>query len=204
MYLVPNTLNIKRVFHAFSRLVTLYNGATRPIQPTEKAARLITHVIQMEAIVNLLLVQHGQAKNEAEDPTRSLNAVGVDSAEKVAKWLSMSGVEVTEIRHSGKRRAEQTALIFAKHFSPRKGVTEAPGLNPMDDVYRVADEIREYPGSLMLVGHLPFMTRLTGLLLAGNPELQVVRFQNAGVVCLREDEGRWSVEWTVVPSLVNE
>ena len=56
----------------------------------------------------------------------------------------------------------------------------------------------------MLVGHLPFMSRLTGLLVAGDPELEVVRFQNAGVVCLREYESQWSVEWMVVPSLVKE
>jgi phosphohistidine phosphatase len=156
----------------------------------------------MEVNVNLLLVQHGQAKTEAEDPARSLNEVGVDSAEKMAKWLYISGVEVTEIRHSGKRRAEQTASIFAKYLSPRQGVTATSGLNPMDDVRRMAGELREHSGSLMLVGHLPFMSRLTALLVAGDPEREVVRFQNAGVVYLREYEGQWSVEWIVVPRLV--
>ena len=92
--------------------------------------------------MNLLLVQHGQAKTEAEDPARSLNVVGVESAEKVAKWLYVSGVGVTEIRHSGKRRAEQTASIFAKHLSPRQGVAATSGLNPKDDVRRVADELK--------------------------------------------------------------
>ena len=154
--------------------------------------------------MNLLLVQHGQAKTEAEDPAQSLNVIGVESAEKVAKWLYMSGVEVTEIRHSGKRRAEQTASIFAKHLSPRQGVKATSGLNPMDDVRGVAEELREHPGSLMLVGHLPFMSRLTGLLVAGDPELEVVRFQNAGVVCLREYESQVSVKWMVVPGLVKE
>ena len=154
--------------------------------------------------MKLLLVQHGQAKSEAEDPTRSLNAAGVEASEKVAKWLSMSEVEVTQIRHSGKKRAEQTASIFAKHLLPRQGVTVTTGLNPMDDVRQVADELREYQGSLMLVGHLPFMSRLTGLLVVEDPEREVVRFQNAGVVCLREYEGRWSVEWVVVPDLVRK
>ncbi len=151
--------------------------------------------------MNLLLAQHGQAKTKEEDPERSLDVVGVESAEKVAKWLYASGVEVTEIRHSGKRRAEQTASIFAKYLSPQHGVKATPGLNPMDDVRRAADDLREYPGSLMFVGHLPFMSRLTGFLVAGDPDLELVRFQNAGVVCLREYEGRWSVEWMVVPSL---
>jgi phosphohistidine phosphatase len=153
--------------------------------------------------MNLLLVQHGQAKTEAEDPERSLNAIGVESSEMVAKWLGMSGVKVTEIRHSGKRRAEQTALIFAKHLSPRQGVTEVSGLKPNDDVRHAAIDLSGYPGVLMLVGHLPFMSRLAGLLVTGDPERQIVQFQNAGVVCLGENDGRWSIEWMVVPSLVH-
>lgn len=160
--------------------------------------------ILMEGIMNLFLVQHGQANTEADDPTRSLNAIGVESTEKVAKWMSMIEVEVTEIRHSGKRRADQTALIFAKRLLPRQGVTATSGLNPMDDVRLVAEELREQPGPLMLVGHLPFISRLTGLLVTGDPECEVVRFQNSCVVCLRYLEGQWGVEWMVVPGLIWE
>ena len=152
--------------------------------------------------MNLFLVQHGQAKSEAEDPARSLSDAGAEAGEKVAKWLGGLEVKVTEIRHSGKKRAEQTASIFAKHLLPLQGVGAASGLNPMDDVRPLKDELREHRGSLMIVGHLPFLSRLTGLLIAGDPECEVVRFQNAGVVCLQEYEGRWSVEWVVVPNLV--
>ena len=152
--------------------------------------------------MNLFLVQHSQAKSEAEDPARSLSDAGAEAAEKVAKWLAGSEVKVTEIRHSGKKRAEQTASIFAKHLSPPQGLVAASGLDPMDDVRGVADELREYRESLMIVGHLPFLGCLTGHLVAGNPECEVVRFQNAGVVCLQEHEGRWSVAWVVVPNLV--
>ncbi|KYK22055.1 hypothetical protein AYK24_02700 [Thermoplasmatales archaeon SG8-52-4] len=161
-------------------------------------------IIKLEIIMNLLLVQHGQAKTKEEDPERSLSLVGAESAEKMAKWLYVSGVEVTEIYHSGKKRAEQTALIFAKYLSPQRGVKATSGLNPMDDVRHAADEVRKHPGPLMLVGHLPFMSRLTGLLVAGDPEVEPVRFKNAGVVCLGEYEGQWSVEWMVAASLLKE
>ena len=83
--------------------------------------------------MNLLLVQHGQAKSETEDPARSLSDVGVKAAEKMAKWLSASEIQVDEIRHSGKQRAEQTASIFAKHLSPHRGVVATSGLNPKDE-----------------------------------------------------------------------
>lgn len=154
--------------------------------------------------MSLFLVQHGQAKSEAEDPERSLTTAGVESTEKVAKWLAASGVEVAEIRHSGKKRAEQTASIFATRVSPRHGVRATTGLKPMDDVRGVVEELKEHQGSLMLVGHLPFMSRLAGLLVAGDPEREVIRFQNAGVVCLGEQEGRWSVEWVIVPRLASD
>ncbi len=150
----------------------------------------------------LLLVQHGESKSEKEDSTQSLNATGEKDAEKMAKWLFLSKVQVSEIRHSGKKRAEQTASIFAKYLMPSQGIMAASGLNPMDDVRKAAQEIKDLRGPLMLVGHLPFMSRLTGYLVAGDPERELVHFQNAGVVCLRQHEGRWTIEWIVIPDLI--
>lgn len=152
--------------------------------------------------MTLLLVQHGQAKTEAEDPARPLNDAGVKAVEKMAKWLAVSEIQVNEIRHSGKKRAEQTASIFAEHLAPHHGVAAIPGLNPKDEVRPIADKVSTYSGSLMLVGHLPFLNRLAGYLITGYPEHEVVRFQNGGVVCLRKTEGQWSIEWVVVPDLV--
>jgi phosphohistidine phosphatase len=153
--------------------------------------------------MNLYLVQHGQAKTESEDPERPLNAEGAKAAEKTANWLSTAAVEITEIRHSGKKRAEQTAAIFAKLLSDPKGISAMPNLGPMDDVHSVAGTLENTQDSLMLVGHLPFMSRLAALLVCGDPDGEVVRFQNAGVVCLRESEGNWAVDWAVVPSIIS-
>ncbi len=152
--------------------------------------------------MNLFLVQHGEAKSEAEDPARPLTDTGAKATEKMAKWLGTTEVKLAEIRHSGKKRAEQTASIFAKHIMPAPDLVAAPGLNPMDDVRQVAGELGERQSSSMIVGHLPFLARLTGLLVSGDPESEVLRFQNAGVVCLQKAEDRWSIEWAVVPNLV--
>ena len=48
----------------------------------------------------------------------------------MADWAARMGIKVDEIRHSGKRRAEQTATIFAKHLNPSRGVIAVKGLNP--------------------------------------------------------------------------
>ena len=70
------------------------------------------------------------------------------------------GVQVGSIVHSGKKRARQTAEIFGAALSPAGGVKQMDGLKPLDDVTAVARNLRSDRG-LMMVGHLPFMERLT-------------------------------------------
>jgi len=152
--------------------------------------------------MTLFLVQHGEAKPETEDPERSLTERGTETVGRMADWAARVGVTVDEIRHSGKRRAEQTATIFAKRLDPPKGVIAVKGLNPKDDLTPVAASLRGDQGSIMLVGHLPHLSRLVSLLLTGNPKIEVVRFRNAGIVCLTQQEGQWAVDWVMQPDLL--
>jgi len=152
-------------------------------------------------MMRLFLVQHGEAKSKAEDPERGLTDGGAKAAARVAARLAAAAVEVSEIRHSGKRRAEQTAAIFARVLAPVQGVSAASGLDPNDDILPLAESLRETHGGLMIVGHLPFLGRLAGFLLTGDAGREVVRFHNAGVVCLAEEDGAWHVEWALVPPL---
>ena len=153
--------------------------------------------------MKLFLVQHGEAKTEAEDPERPLTERGAEAAKKVAVWVARADLKVDEIRHSGKRRAQETATILAEYLHPAKGVVSVSGLKPNDDVRPTTEAIHSQGGSLMLVGHLPFLDRLANLLVTGNPETTVIRFHNAGIVCLVEEDGRWSVSWAVTPELLN-
>lgn len=152
--------------------------------------------------MELFLVQHGEAKSKAEDPERPLTDEGVEAARRMAAWASQRRLSVAQIRHSGKRRAEQTAQILGEHLKPPAGVIAVDGLGPNDDVRSMAATLPTEGESLMLVGHLPFLSRLAGQLVAGEPDAEVVRFSNSGIVCLRLQEGRWSVGWAVPPDLV--
>ena len=152
--------------------------------------------------MELFLVQHGEAKAEAEDPKRPLTPSGARAVNTVAAWAARAGVSVDEIHHSGKRRAEETAMIFAKHVRPPRGPVAARGLMPKDDVRPVANEVGGLDGSLMLVGHLPFLSRLASLLLVGDPERSVIRFRNSGIVCLVREQGNWFLGWTVIPDIL--
>ncbi len=154
------------------------------------------------SILGLFLVQHGQAMTAAQDPERPLTPKGVESVERVATWAVDVGVVVRQIRHSGRRRAEQTAEIFAEALKPSGGLLSTTGLAPNDDVAPVADTALTELTDAMLVGHLPFLSRFVGYLVAGEAERQVVRFRNAGIVCLSEEEGSWSVQWVMTPDLL--
>ncbi len=152
--------------------------------------------------MELFLVQHGEAKPEAEDPERSLTEHGAATVRQMAAWAAQAGVKVDQIRHSGKKRAEQTALILAERLNPSHGMIAVAGLNPNDDVRPVAEALQDEPGPLMLVGHLPFLSRLAGLLVAGDPGREVVAFRQAGIVCLARHDGQWAIQWVMRPELL--
>ena len=151
----------------------------------------------------LYLVQHGEAKSKEQDPDRSLTARGAEDVRLVAQFARRAGVSVSEIRHSGKRRAEQTAEILADHLGLNKAVRATAGLDPNDDVAPVAVMLENAPDDIMIVGHLPFLSRLASYLLADNAEHEVVRFQMGGIVCLeRCEESSWRVAWMATPDLL--
>jgi phosphohistidine phosphatase len=133
----------------------------------------------------------------------ALTARGEEAVRRVAEFAEQAGVRVSQIRHSGKRRAQQTAEIFARLLQPKRGVVAVSGLNPDDPVEPMARALANEDEPLMLVGHLPFMAELAAELIAGNHELPAVRFQMGGIVCLERNElGDWSLAWMVTPSLL--
>ena len=154
--------------------------------------------------MKIYLVQHGEAVSKAQDPERPLSERGGDDVARTAAFGRRAGVEVYQVWHSGKRRAEETAVILAQQLAPPGGIVARAGLAPKDDVQPVAELLRRETRPLMLVGHLPFMGRLAGLLVAGDPERAVVRFRQGGIVCLEQDPDSraWAVLWSVTPELI--
>ena len=151
----------------------------------------------------LYLVQHAEAKGKEEDPARDLTDQGRKDMERVARYLKRLQVQVSQIFHSGKTRAHSTATLLAAQVQPAAGVSEAPGLAPLDDPDLWAGRIADTKEDIMLVGHLPHLAKLAALLISGDQELSVVNFQMGGVVCLRRTEaGHWAVEWMVVPAMI--
>jgi phosphohistidine phosphatase len=154
-------------------------------------------------MMRIYLVQHGKSKSKQEDPARSLSDEGIEEVTRTSNFLSRSGLSVTLVRHSGKRRAEQTALLLVQEAKLNADVEKGEGLAPLDDPQLLADSLSRMSEDVMLVGHLPHLERLASLLLTGQSEAGPVRFHNAGVICLERGEGRcWSLTWAVTPELL--
>jgi hypothetical protein len=49
---------------------------------------------------------------------------------------------------------------------------------------------------------MPHLSKLASRLLCGDPDAGIVDFSNGGVVCLRSEDGRWSLQWSIPPSLL--
>jgi phosphohistidine phosphatase len=151
--------------------------------------------------MKVYLVQHGEAEPKSVDPARPLTQQGRHEVEQVAAFAARLGLGVAQIRHSGKTRAEQTATILGEALSPPGGVVAVSGLAPKDDVQPIAETLGRESQPVMLVGHLPFLGRLAGLLVSGNPDLPVVQFRNAVIICLTRAEDRWLVAWILTPEM---
>ena len=149
----------------------------------------------------IYLVQHGKNLPKDVDPEKGLSEEGKKEVERVASAAKRYGLNVASIRHSGKKRALETAEIFESLLKPRDGVREVSGLGPLDDVSGLALDPKE---NVMFVGHLPFMEKLVSYLITGSVERPVLKFQNGGVVCLEEDAkgGAWVIKCMLMPDIV--
>jgi phosphohistidine phosphatase len=153
--------------------------------------------------MQLYLVQHGAAKTEAEDPRRGLTDEGHRAVEKVSRFLGALDLSIDVIEHSGKLRARQTAEILAEHLRPAKGIEQGAGMAPNDDIQQMFQRLQQVSAPLMLVGHLPYLSRLASCLLGLPPDRPAVQFQMGGVVRLdRDNEGNWAIRWIVIPEML--
>jgi phosphohistidine phosphatase len=147
------------------------------------------------------LVRHGEAKGDAEDPARPLSDRGREEVTRVARNVGALGPRIAEIRHSDKLRARQTAEIFAEFLSPTRGIREMEGLAPMDHPAKAQAAIEAAVEPVMLVGHLPHLSRLASALLLGDSEQEILQFTPGAIACLVTDEWIFRVEWVLTPEI---
>lgn len=154
--------------------------------------------------MRIYLVQHGAAMPKDEDPERPLTEGGREDIKKVASFLARSRVSVGRVIHSGKRRALETALLLADVLGPGNVAEEASGIAPNDSVDDFFQLVDGWTEDTMVVGHLPFMSRMVSRLTTGNEDEPVVHFMPGTVACLERGENGsgWTIAWVVRPELL--
>ena len=153
--------------------------------------------------MKLYLVQHAKAASKEVDPERPLTEEGHRDIQKVAAFIRPLNLCVDYLWHSGKKRAAQTAELLAEVVEIRKAQAAHDGLGPNDNVTALKDELMSLQQDIMVVGHLPFVSKLASLLLSGCESANTVAFKQGGIVCLECcEENQWQIGWMVTPELI--
>ncbi|MEX0804668.1 MAG: phosphohistidine phosphatase SixA [Candidatus Binatia bacterium] len=146
------------------------------------------------------LVRHGESVSAAAGSRRPLTPTGRRDVERVARAAAARGVQVSQIFHSGILRAQQTAGVFSNILSPVNGMRELAGLRPDDDPLLAKAELETSTTAIMLIGHLPHMSRLAACLSFGVPDRTGVEFAPATIVCFSHENKLWKMLWQLTPT----
>jgi phosphohistidine phosphatase len=150
--------------------------------------------------MRLYLVRHGEAQPSEVDPQKRLSPRGQSDVRKLAALLRPRGIAVEAIWQSGKTRAAETAAMLAEAVTARQGVVQWAGLEPNDPVTPVLNDVLRAGGDIMIVGHLPFVARLTSKLVTGEESALRLAFGTATAACIERDpEAGWRLLWMIAP-----
>ena len=153
--------------------------------------------------MKLYFVQHAKAASKQVDPQRPLTEEGRRDVQKVVAFIKPLKLCLDCLWHSGKRRADETAELLAEVIEVKKAKIARDGLGPNDDVTVLRNELAFSQQDIMIVGHLPFLSKLVSFLLAWSESADTVAFKNGGIVCLnRAETNQWQIDWIVTPQLI--
>lgn len=149
--------------------------------------------------MRIYLARHGDSVS-GPDQRRQLSEKGRADVSHIANMLAPLKIHVMDIFHSDKTRAIQTAEILSTVVHSARPMRMRAELDPEASIDRIIEELDATDEDVMLVGHMPFMGKLAGKLVAGNENTDVVNFQAGSIVCLEQySQTRWAICWMLNP-----
>ena len=153
--------------------------------------------------MKIYLIQHAEAKSKEVDPQRPLSDLGKENIRRISEYAAKMNLPMSEIWHSDKLRAKETAGILAGSLGIPSKLKECQGLAPNDNVMNIIDQLMDKMDNIAIVGHLPFLSKLASLVLCGSEEANLINFKMGGIVCLnKEDIQNWTLDWMIIPEIV--
>jgi phosphohistidine phosphatase len=162
--------------------------------------------------VIVYILRHAIALDRSDwkgaDSERPLAKEGIQKMKKVAAGMRALEVEFDWILTSPYRRAYDTATIVADAYKARKKLKISRSLasdgDPKTLVRHLALDFRAWE-SVLLVGHEPYLTRLVGVLISGNPDIHLT-LKKAGLLRLSASSLTYgpcaTLEWSLPPKLI--
>ncbi|MCH7954591.1 MAG: phosphohistidine phosphatase SixA [Candidatus Marinimicrobia bacterium] len=150
--------------------------------------------------MKLYLMRHGEAEGIYDNEEPRLSARGEAEVNRIVNALSSMEIRLDHIYHSGKLRARQTAEMVGSKLGVDILISEKEGMKPNDPVSIFAGNLKDNNENSLIVGHLPFMAKLTSCLLADTESDSMIAFSTASVACLEyTNPFGWNLHWLINP-----
>ena len=149
----------------------------------------------------LYILQHGEAVPKEIQPDRPLSEQGIRDIRILALHMQNMGVQLGNVFHSGKLRAQQSARLVAETISADIQPVKTEGLNPNDDPMVIVGDIERMDANILLVGHMPFVSRLCSTLLTGTTAAEFASVPGT-LFCLEKADGKWRLAYMLRPDFL--
>ena len=101
--------------------------------------------------MKVYLVRHGEAESKEKNPERPLSSNGAQEVSELARYLKQTHkISVSQVWHSSKLRAKQTAELIVRELELSAPCQEVKGLNPLDDVKLCAQKIESLNENVLI------------------------------------------------------
>jgi len=151
--------------------------------------------------LNLYILQHGEAVPKEIDPERPLSEHGNRDIRILALHMQNMDVQLGNVFHSGKLRAEQSARLIAETLSPEILPVKTEGLNPNDDPAVIIGDIEQMNENILIASHMPFVSRLCSTLLTGTIEAEFASVPGT-LFCLEKADDKWRLAYMLRPDFL--
>lgn len=151
--------------------------------------------------MNLYILQHGEAVPKEIDPERPLSEHGNRDIRILARHMQNMGVQLGNVFHSGKLRAEQSARLIAETLSPEIQPVQTEGLNPNDDPAVIIGDIEQMNENILIASHMPFVSRLCSTLLTGTTDAEFASIPGT-LFCLEKADNKWRLAYMLTPDFL--
>ena len=151
--------------------------------------------------MTLYVLQHGDAEPKKKNAERPLSEQGRRDIRLVAMHLHNANVHIARILHSGKLRAEQSARLIGETIPIEAAPAQVHGLNPNDDPAKLLSSLDPQAGDILIVSHMPFVSRLCSLLLTGSTETAFASVPGT-LFCLENMGDKWQLAYMLRPDFL--